>query len=64
MEETKAAMIQLIEARRELAIRLLNGFAAGAFDQPHTPEDIAHCEAEIADCDAELARLLGEAGTR
>jgi hypothetical protein len=57
MDETPAAIIELLEARRELAVRMLNGFAAEAFDKPHTTEDVAYCEAEVAECDAELARL-------
>jgi len=62
MNETDEATIELLEARRALAVKMLNAFAAGAFEQPHTPEDVAYCKEEIADCDKQIAALrVGDA---
>jgi hypothetical protein len=48
-------LIGLWEDERRLAIAMLDGFAANAFETPHTAEDVAYWEALLAECDAKLA---------
>ena len=60
MDETKMLLIGSVKDRRRLAVAMLDGFAANAFDQPADPEDVAFFEAELAECDAQLAELLNE----
>lgn len=60
MDDSKALLIGSVRDRRRLAVAMLDGFAANAFDKPADPEDVAFFEAEVADCDARLAELLNE----
>ena len=48
-------LIGLWMDERRLAVAMLDGFAANAFEVPHTPEDVAYWEAVVAECDAKLA---------
>ena len=57
MNEADPELFELIEARRDLAKALLDGFKSKAFDRPHTPEDVARCEREVAECEALLEEL-------
>ena len=57
MDEVTKLVISTLEHRRRLAQALLDGYAADAFGEPATPEDIAYYRAEIVECDAELAKL-------
>jgi uncharacterized protein with NAD-binding domain and iron-sulfur cluster len=57
MNEAEPDLIHLVEARRHLAVTMLKGFEANAFDTPHTPEDVAYYERELSECDATLAEL-------
>ena len=50
-------LIGLWEDERRLAIAMLEGFAAGAFDKPHTQADVLYWEEVIAGCDAKLAAV-------
>jgi hypothetical protein len=58
MNAVTKLVISTLEHRRRLAQALLDGYAADAFAEPATPEDLAYYRAEIAECDAELAKLL------
>ena len=56
-DETRELLIGSIEARLDLAVSMVEGLRADAFDTPADPADIARWEAEIEECDAELAEL-------
>lgn len=59
MSEIDEEFLALLESRRELAVSMLRGFAAGAFERPHTPEDVALYEAELEECETQIAALQG-----
>jgi hypothetical protein len=52
-----ALLLGLAESRRNLAAAMLRAYAANAFENPATPQDMAFWTAELADAEIELARL-------
>jgi hypothetical protein len=50
-------LIGLWEDERQLAIAMLEAFAAGAFDKPPTQEDVTYWEEMVAECDGKLAAV-------
>jgi hypothetical protein len=46
-----------IISQRKLAVSMLEGFEANAFEKPATKKDLTYWKKVIADCDAKLAGL-------
>jgi hypothetical protein len=54
-EEFQKVVRQTLEARRKLAISVINAYRAGAME--HTVEELADQERELDECDKELAEF-------
>ena len=60
MTQIVTDMIGLLEARRRLALAMLEAYRAKAFEHPMSEADAAFFEAELAECDSRLAELRKE----
>lgn len=56
-DEFNAVIRKATLSRRKLAVSMLEGFEANAFEKPATKKDLAYWKKEIEECDAELAAL-------
>ncbi len=55
MEEGEQLLVGMWKAQRDLALSVLAGIEADAFEKKATPEDVARLKADIARCESLIA---------